>query len=141
MMHAFSSLPCAVAPIAFSADKCDSVKPSAPRVPTCKKSRRVMPSQVVIEPSPVTFSITLQAANSAPRGPVAAIRSASLRDHPPDGSVLPAIYRWGPFHLWMFGRPSARVNPRDAHFTFEATADFALKEFQRICCARLSYRV
>ena len=28
----------------------ESVSPTAPRAPTCRKSRRVIPSQVVIEP-------------------------------------------------------------------------------------------
>src|SRR5437763_4739634 len=57
MMHDFSSLPGATAPSAWRAANFESDKPSAPSVPTCRKSRRVIPSQVVIEPLPVSLSM------------------------------------------------------------------------------------
>ena len=58
MITAFSSLPLATAPAAFIAARCDRLSPIAPSAPTSRKSRRVIPSQVVIEPLPVTLSIT-----------------------------------------------------------------------------------
>src|SRR6266481_1303599 len=57
MMQDFSSLPLATAPSAWSAAYLESVSPIAPKAPTCRKSRRLIPSQVVIEPFPVTLSI------------------------------------------------------------------------------------
>src|SRR5207247_8610454 len=57
-MTDFSALPCATAPSALRAARFESVNPRAPSVPTCRKSRRVMPSQVVMEPGPDTFNIT-----------------------------------------------------------------------------------
>src|SRR5437867_13138682 len=58
-MAAFSSLPLLTAPAACSAANFDSVNPIAPSAPTCRKSRRVIPSHVVIEPFPVTLSMAL----------------------------------------------------------------------------------
>src|SRR4051812_48573422 len=51
------SLDLSTAPSACRAANFERVNPSAPRVPTCRKSRRVTPSQVVMEPLPVTLSI------------------------------------------------------------------------------------
>src|SRR3989442_366675 len=45
------------APSACNSANFDIESPSAPSVPTCKKSRRVIPSHVVIEPFPVILSI------------------------------------------------------------------------------------
>ena len=42
---------------AYGAATFESVRPIAPSAPTCRKSRRVIPSQVVIEPFPLTLSI------------------------------------------------------------------------------------
>src|SRR6185503_3541521 len=56
-MTAFSSLPFVSAPAALNAASCDRLKPIAPSAPTCRKSRRVIPSHVVIEPLPVTLSM------------------------------------------------------------------------------------
>src|SRR5439155_24227208 len=52
-----SSLPLATAPMACSAARLERVKARAPSARTWRKSRRVMPSQVVREPLPETFSI------------------------------------------------------------------------------------
>jgi hypothetical protein len=57
MMHDLSSLPFAAAPRACNPASFERVKPIALRVPTCRKSRRVIPSQVVMEPLPVTLSM------------------------------------------------------------------------------------
>src|SRR5439155_17246880 len=57
MMTDFSSFPLATAPMACKAAYLESVRPMAPSAPACKKSRRVMPSHVVIDPGPVIFSI------------------------------------------------------------------------------------
>src|SRR5208282_2306683 len=60
MMHDFSSLPLATAPMDLRAANFAIVSPMAPSAPTCRKSRRVMPSQVVMEPFPVILNITMQ---------------------------------------------------------------------------------
>src|ERR1043166_4707315 len=57
-MQDLSSLPEAVAPRDWSAANFERLRPRAPSVPTWRKSRRVMPSQVVIEPLPESFSIS-----------------------------------------------------------------------------------
>src|ERR1043166_5565026 len=57
IMTAFSSLPLVTAPMAWRAANLDKESPMAPRAPTWRKSRRVMPSQVVIEPLPEIFSM------------------------------------------------------------------------------------
>src|SRR6476646_6150278 len=56
MMHDLSS-PSLAAPRACSAANFESVNPRAPSVPTWRKSRRVTPSHVVIDPLPVTLSM------------------------------------------------------------------------------------
>src|SRR5687768_6245058 len=58
MITAFSSLPLLIAPAALNAARCERLSPIAPRVPTWRKSRRVIPSHVVIEPFPVTLSMS-----------------------------------------------------------------------------------
>src|ERR1043166_503156 len=52
-----SSFPRATAPTDCNAASLDRDNPIAPSVPICKKSRRVRPSQVVIDPLPESFSI------------------------------------------------------------------------------------
>src|ERR1051325_7186389 len=58
-MQDLSSLPEAVAPRDLSAANFERLRPRAPSVPTWRKSRRGMPSQVVIEALPVTLSMAL----------------------------------------------------------------------------------
>src|SRR5688572_23775769 len=60
MMAALSDPPFFTAPKDCKAAYLDIVRPMAPRVPACKKSRRVIPSQVVIEPFPVNFNMGLK---------------------------------------------------------------------------------
>src|SRR6476620_443317 len=57
MMQDLLSLDLSTAPRAWRVANFESVIPIAPRVPTCRKSRRVKPSQVVIEPLAVNFSM------------------------------------------------------------------------------------
>src|ERR1051326_8779810 len=66
MMHDLSSLPEAVAPRDCSAANFERVRPMVPRVPTWRKSRRAIPSQVVMEPLPVTLSMASCVQNLAP---------------------------------------------------------------------------
>src|SRR5437016_4438073 len=70
MMHDFSSLLGATPPSACKAANLERVSPMALSVPTCRKSRRVMPSQVVIEPLPVNFNILLHFRNIVNRQPL-----------------------------------------------------------------------
>src|SRR5881394_546841 len=58
MMQDLLSLDLSTAPSACRAANLDRLRPIAPRVPTCRKSRRLTPSQVVIEPLAVNFSMT-----------------------------------------------------------------------------------
>src|SRR5438874_1978425 len=57
MITAFSSLPLETAPSAWRVANLERVSPRAPSAPTWRKSRRVIPSHVVIEPSPVTVNM------------------------------------------------------------------------------------
>src|SRR2546426_1252617 len=66
MIHDFSSFPAATAPRDWRAANFESDKPSAPSVPTCRKSRRVIPSQVAIEPLPVILSMVWRFQNLVP---------------------------------------------------------------------------
>ncbi len=57
MMHARSSLDLSTTFIALSALNWDIDSPIAPSVPAWRKSRRVRPSQVVVEPLPENLNM------------------------------------------------------------------------------------
>src|SRR4051794_2271472 len=61
MMQERSSLVLSTAPWARKALSIGRERPSAPRVPAWRKSRREMPSQVVVEPGPVNLNMVTEA--------------------------------------------------------------------------------